>query len=161
MSPAIYKQIIRSYFSKDTNVYVRMPSQKVVINKSRTSDHICSLCRREINGCCVRCEFASLTHFTPQNQEMLHRRASQLCLEGTKSLQVFHRTHRALSETPSIVETWIQHQLLLPRARLRFSQKYPLFKSYSPSVPHPSDCVPYRNTIPMTHSAECCSLPSL
>ena len=67
MSPAIYKQIIRSYFSKDTNVYVRMPSQKVVLNKGRTSGHICSLCRREINGCCVRCEFASLTHFNSQN----------------------------------------------------------------------------------------------
>lgn len=57
MSPAIYKQIIRSYFSKDTNVYVRMPSQKVVLNKARTIGHVCCVCNHEINGLYVRCEY--------------------------------------------------------------------------------------------------------
>lgn len=162
MSPAIYKQVIRSYFSKDTNVYVRMPSQKVVINKTRTAGHLCSLCNHEINGCFVRCEFALIHSFVhTQSQKVPDRRSSQLRVEGTKSLQVFDRAHRAVNETPSIVETWIQHQLLLPRARRHFSQKYPLFEPHPASVAHSSDCVLYRNTVPMTHSAECCSMPSL
>ena len=79
MSAAIYKHIIRSYFSKDTNVFVRMPSQKVVLGRSNTTGHRCCICSGEIRGMSVHCE-CDLMHAMNSRNKKCSRMAHPNCV---------------------------------------------------------------------------------